>query len=57
MKFLMAIASLLLPFASVGAQSDATNTPIPQISVASRGEVKVVPDRATIAPSAGIEAC
>lgn len=30
------------------AQQAATNTPIPQIGVSSRGEVKVVPDRATV---------
>ena len=38
----------MIPFVAGGAQQDAINATTPQISVASRGEVKVIPDRATI---------
>lgn len=39
---------LAIPFATLSAQQGVINPPIPQIAVASRAEVKVVPDRASI---------
>ena len=48
MKTFSSILAVCLISAPLTAQESHTMAPIPQISVASRGEVKVVPDRANI---------